>query len=280
MRSGTNSPSPSTGAGRVLPLTTGPLSLCKGRGQLTRLFSFGGGVQSTAALVLAAQGRIDYSLFVFANVGDDSEDPATLRYISTTAWPFAKKHNLELHEIAKGGRTLMQQIEQGPDIPIPAWPMKFPRSCTTNWKIRPLIRYAKKVGANVMGLGISTDEFMRAKDSRDPAIRYEFPLIELGLSRRDCLEVIASAGLPEPPRSACFFCPYNSQARWQSLKRDRPHLFATAVHIEELLTAKSKARGYGRATLRASGVPLEVMGDQATFGDLIDGECDSGYCWT
>ncbi|WP_254897837.1 hypothetical protein [Kitasatospora sp. NA04385] len=34
-----------------------------------RSFSFGGGVQSTAALVLAAQGRIDYRTFLFANVG-------------------------------------------------------------------------------------------------------------------------------------------------------------------------------------------------------------------
>jgi hypothetical protein len=40
-----------------------------------RFFSYGGGVQSTAALVLAAQGKIDYPVFLFANVGDDSEHP-------------------------------------------------------------------------------------------------------------------------------------------------------------------------------------------------------------
>jgi hypothetical protein len=41
-----------------------------------RTFSYGGGWQSTAALVLAAQGRLDYRVFVFANVRDDSEYPA------------------------------------------------------------------------------------------------------------------------------------------------------------------------------------------------------------
>ena len=46
-----------------------------------RVFSYGGGVQSTAALVLAAQGKIDFPTFLFANVGDDSEHPATLRYV-------------------------------------------------------------------------------------------------------------------------------------------------------------------------------------------------------
>jgi hypothetical protein len=38
-----------------------------------RVVSYGGGVQSNALLVLAAQGRIDYRTFLFANVGDDSE---------------------------------------------------------------------------------------------------------------------------------------------------------------------------------------------------------------
>ena len=42
-----------------------------------RVFSYGGGVQSTAALVLASQHKIDFKTFLFCNVGDDSENPAT-----------------------------------------------------------------------------------------------------------------------------------------------------------------------------------------------------------
>lgn len=37
--------------------------------------SYGGGVQSTAVLVLAAQRRLSVATFLFANTGDDSEDP-------------------------------------------------------------------------------------------------------------------------------------------------------------------------------------------------------------
>ena len=40
-----------------------------------RVFAHGGGVQSTAALVLSAQGRIDFPVHLFANVGDGSENP-------------------------------------------------------------------------------------------------------------------------------------------------------------------------------------------------------------
>jgi hypothetical protein len=54
-----------------------------------RVVSYGGGVQSNALLVLAAQGRIDYRRFLFANVGDDSEHPATLRYVRDVALPSA-----------------------------------------------------------------------------------------------------------------------------------------------------------------------------------------------
>jgi len=45
-----------------------------------RAISYGGGVQSTALVVLAAQGVIDFPLALFANVGEDAE-PDTIRYV-------------------------------------------------------------------------------------------------------------------------------------------------------------------------------------------------------
>jgi hypothetical protein len=62
-----------------------------------RFFSYGGGVQSTAALVLAARGEIDFPHFVMANVGDDSEHPATLAYVRDVAMPYAAGHGIDLH---------------------------------------------------------------------------------------------------------------------------------------------------------------------------------------
>src|SRR5438477_12099715 len=59
-----------------------------------RVFSYGGGVQSTAALVLAAQRKIDYPTFLFCNVGDDSEHPASLDYVHEYAIPYAQKHGI------------------------------------------------------------------------------------------------------------------------------------------------------------------------------------------
>ncbi|MFJ6212306.1 hypothetical protein ACIQGZ_03095 [Streptomyces sp. NPDC092296] len=78
-----------------------------------RAISYGGGVQSTALLVLAAKREIDYTTFLFANVGDDSERPATLAYIRDFAAPFAADVGLELHRLQRTRRdgsteTLME----------------------------------------------------------------------------------------------------------------------------------------------------------------------------
>jgi hypothetical protein len=53
-----------------------------------RAFSFGGGVQSVAVLVLGAQGKVQYDYYLFSNVGEDSEDPRTLEYFRNIALPF------------------------------------------------------------------------------------------------------------------------------------------------------------------------------------------------
>ena len=66
-----------------------------------RVFSFGGGVQSTACMVLAARREMDYRTFVFSNVGEDSENPDTLAYIERYVRPYAAAHRLEFLELRK-----------------------------------------------------------------------------------------------------------------------------------------------------------------------------------
>ena len=108
-----------------------------------RTFSYGGGVQSTACLVLAAQGKIDFKTFLFANVGDDSEDPATLEYMEKYAYPYAKSEGIELVElrrIKRGGEeeTLYQNVTRM-DLRAVNIPIRMNngapgnRNCTGTW---------------------------------------------------------------------------------------------------------------------------------------------------
>lgn len=91
------------------------------------------------------------------------------------------------------------------------------------------------------------------------------------------------AGLPEPPRSACWFCPFNSGRRWSELRRDRPELFERAVELERALSARSVALGRDEVFFHRRAVALDQT---PTAQDMLPGfgpgeaGCDNGACWT
>ena len=82
-------------------------------------------------------------------------------------------------------------------------------------------------------LGISTDEAIRMKTSRDRWIENRYPLIEAGMSRRDCMEWWEARYDRPLERSACVACPFQSRQRWVETKRRWPELFAEAVEIDD-----------------------------------------------
>jgi hypothetical protein len=265
-----------------------------------RAFSFGGGVQSTAALVLAADRRIDFPLFVYANVGDDHE-PETLRYVREVAKPYADEHGIELVEVERGGvnKSLLHKIERlETSVPIP---MRMDgsgapgnRTCTQDFKIEPVARLLKARGATkehpaIIGLGITVDEIQRVRsayDKRVPVQRRDYPLVRLELTRQNCLNVIEAGGLPRPPKSACFFCPYHSVEQWQKLRRDRRPEFDRAVALERSMQARRAALGKDPVWLTDQGARHKITldrlvgHDQMTLDDEHVDNCDEGFCFT
>lgn len=263
-----------------------------------RTFSYGGGVQSTAALVLAAQERIDFPIFLFCNVGDDSEHPATLEYVRNVAMPYACAHGIELHELRHVRRdgteeTLYRKLTR-PDsrsigIPIRLAPSGAPsqRSCTADFKIRRIAAWQRQHGATkhapaLTALGISLDEFQRARtDSGIATQALIYPLIAMRLTRQDCINIIARAGLPIPPKSSCWFCPFHRMAQWQKLKRETPELFDRAVALERTLSERAESLDRGKVFMHHRMIPLDrAVGDQLDMFDDSDDSCESGFCMT
>jgi hypothetical protein len=259
-----------------------------------RVFSHGGGWQSTACLVLAAQGRIDYRTFLFANVGEDSENPDTLAYFHEIAKPFAAKHGLELIELRRhmrdgSTRTLMEEIEQFPrSLPIPVRLQGGgfgTRRCTERFKIAVVGKWTREHGATednpaTVGVGFSIDEADRAS-TRQPIAweRRHFPLFDLRLSKTDCARIIVNAGLPMPSKSSCWFCPFKGLEDWRRLAREEPETFAKAVALEEMLAERHERLRGDKVWLSPLMRPLSgVLNQGALFDEQVT--CDAGSCLT
>lgn len=260
-----------------------------------RALSFGGGVQSTALLVLAARNEINFSLAAFANVGADSENPETLTYIAEHSRPYAAAHGIEFVEVQKHRRTgepdtiiqWLARTERSIGIPMRmANGAPGNRSCTEQFKVHVIRKELKARGANAtnpatVALGISTDEWQRMRsDSGDPAIRNAYPLFDLGISRADCLTIIADAGLPLPPKSSCWFCPYKRLPDWRKMRRVDPALFAAAEALEQRINERRAKLGKDPVYLSSRAVPLaDAVGTHDQLDLFEDATCDiAGYC--
>jgi len=304
-----------------------------------RVFSYGGGVQSTAALVLAAQGKIDFKTFLFCNVGDDSENPATITYVRDIAMPYAKAHGIELIELHNthfGEPTTLYQHLTRPGSKSIGIPVRMAgsgapgrRSCTADFKINVVDRWLKQntVRGHIqelkeavvrryafgkldketvlrfmvdidaffqehepaahVGLGISLDEIERVKPNMDPeTVAWKvnaFPLIdevERPLTRQDCMNVIAGAGLPIPAKSACVFCPFHTLARWQEMRQHEPESFWKAAGLEKFLNERRASLGMDPVWFTRLLKPLDQAthdyGQRGLF-ESFDG-CEEGYC--
>lgn len=259
-----------------------------------RAISYGGGVQSTALLVLAAQREIDFPLAIFANVGDDSENPATIAYFHEFAVPYAAANGIELVTIQRKRRngdpiTLMGQLmsaNRSIDIPVRmANGAPGNRNCTAEFKIKPVAKELKRRGATkddpaILALGISVDEYQRMRSESGIAWeRFAYPLIDRRIDRAGCEAIITRAGLPVPPKSSCYFCPYFSLAQRRRQLNEAPDLFERTAKLEDTLNERRAMLGKDQVYMTSRLIPLrEAIIDDGQM-DMFAPSCDiGGYC--
>jgi hypothetical protein len=266
---------------------------------MLKVFSFGAGVQSVACLALAAQGQLDYKNFAFCNVGDDSENPASLSYYRDYALPYAQAHGLSLFElryIRRDGSpdTIFQRLTRpgSRSIGIPVRMSNGApgrRSCTVDFKIKRVDRWLRQNGAvssgAMVGLGISFDERLRVRypltDEETPWKQREYPLVDRRIDRAQCIEIIKRAGLPVPPKSSCWFCPYHSGRAWQEMRQSQPALFQQAVDLETLINERRAALGRDRVFFSRKLKSLDQATSEYDQMSLFEDDdiCESGYCF-
>jgi hypothetical protein len=223
------------------------------------------------------------------------------------ATPWAAERGIPVHELRrtwKDGRrergllaTIVDYDGERLKEPIPVRGMNgapMGRSCTVDWKVGVVGKWLKAHGADkdnpaTVWIGISTDEIQRVGNKKtEPYERPTYPLIDLGLSRDRCMSIINDAGLPTPPKSACWFCPFHTPPTWAAMARDEPELFERSAQLEDLMNARRDALGKDHIFLTRFGIPLrdavKPAQDMLPLFDVSHVEtgevCDEGYCWT
>lgn len=125
------------------------------------------------------------------------------------------------------------------------------RQCTAEFKLKPIRRKTrellgyepyKRIPANsvTMWIGISLDESIRMKPSRDPWVTNRHPLIELNMTRWHCLEWMDKQGYPMPPKSSCLGCPYHSNKQWVEIKNQDADEWQETIEIDRLIRKRAE----------------------------------------
>jgi len=204
--------------------------------------SYGGGVNSTALIILLVNAGWKGDI-VFSDTACEWPDTYCFMDYFEAAW--LKPKGLEIVRLKgmpwqtkKGGISLMEYCELTGVIPLAAV-----RWCTAEWKVGPLHRWAD--GRDYM-IGIAAEERHRQGDATRP-------LVDWGIDRDGCIEIIRAENLPVPRKSGCYICPFQRNSQWRELWQRYPEQFDRAVALEDSVKRKLEGRGRTRATLDPSG---------------------------
>ena len=277
-----------------------------------RALSLGAGVQSSVLALLLSHSdprlaELGYSkpnVAIFADTGWEPE--YVYRHLDWLEehldYPVIRVSSGSLRSNLKRGRTVSgHRFVDVPFFTVDQEGKKgmLRRQCTNHYKIVPIHREIRALAGGQRGrpfpknthvemwLGISLDEFARMKSSKEPWVEHRWPLVDIGMTRRDCLEWFTSE-YPDRhlPRSACVICPYRSDQHWLELKMSEPTSYEAAVKFDRWLrkttTNPVRALLSGRPYLHAARRPLESViaeretQDPSTINNFNE-ECE-GLC--
>ena len=222
------------------------------------VLNLGAGVQSSCLALMAAKGEIG-PMPDFAVFADTQAEPTAV--YTWLDW-LEKQLPFPVYRVTKGNLTeetlkvrVKEKSKYGNGITylrtnIPVYG-RMPngevrnavgRACTADFKVAPIlkeirmrcgIRHGQKDVTVTQWLGISYDEMQRMKLPGNLWTQHRWPLIEKRMTRTHCKDWMSNNGYPEPPRSACYYCPFHDDEEWRRLKEEDPEHFQKAVDFDK-----------------------------------------------
>ncbi len=194
--------------------------------------SYGGGVNSTALAVMLCDGTLPgFSPWeaIFADTGDEKDK--TYVFIEKQFKPYLARHGKTLH-VCRDGESVLERWER-----IGMVGSRVMRSCTDHAKLRPMRAYILENGdrSDIQVIGIDAGESHRVRKGDDSDMPFErrYPLVDLGIDRKGCVEIIRRAGLCVPVKSGCWHCPFARKREVIDLANNHPDRFLRIIELEE-----------------------------------------------
>jgi len=224
------------------------------------VIAYGAGTNSDALLIgMVEKGYPAPAAILFANTG--GERPRTYEHLAVVSEYLVKRGYPAITEVQRVKKdqtlnTLELRSYETRTLPAIAYGYK---TCSHKFKIQPQEKWCNnhkpfkarwKAGGKVtryIGYDFAeTRRWMKAKVEDDKYF-YQFPLVEWEWDRTQCLAAIDRAGLPQPGKSACFFCPSSKKLEIVQLRTEYPLLFQRALDMEaRAMPGLKKVKGLGR----------------------------------
>ena len=259
-----------------------------------KCIALGMGVQSTAMYLMSSMGlmeRADYAVFA----DPMSEHPETYKLLD---WIIEWQEDNNGIPIYTCSNDLYSDILKGVSIrggsfttlPVFGKNKILQRQCTADYKIDVVKKRLREVlGIPVnkwmplteMWLGITIDEATRMKEpykKKKYRLYNRYPFIEMLLSRDDCINFLRDNKFPMPVKSACVFCPFQSNDKWKDLKDNHPDEWKRVVNIDNAVRHNTINKGMDEEFfLHPSRTPIDEIDFDGGQLDMFDNECE-GYC--
>jgi hypothetical protein len=206
--------------------------------------SFSGGVESRAMALLFGN-KADA---IFSDTGWEHDE--LYKQLDTVEQKIRDWHGNDFkiirvrQENAEGsGTTRLQDYIQYSNF----YPSFRARYCTRVFKIEPIddyLRQFESVGATIM-IGLNADEAALRTGNHGllPFVKYRYPLVEAGINRKMCHEILEAAGIapkfpPYMKRGGCKGCYYKSKKEYTAMALLAPEEFDEVADLEQSIQDK------------------------------------------
>ena len=230
-----------------------------------KILSFGAGMQSTALALMSCENAIRkmkpypqvpiYDAVVFCDLG---LEPSWVQKQAEFTRRSCESAGITFYRLDTPlYQDFMKNFGERRTVSVPWWTLradghrsKMPRNCTCDYKSKAITQYVRwnllgyrkgqrlrseDLKAHEMHLGFSIEERRRCRTNPHKLFENHFPLVEMGMTRKDSYRYILDVWGVETKASACAFCPFHRNYFYRHLGEHEPETYQKVLAVDYLL---------------------------------------------